>query len=470
MSRHIHRTLMVVASTCIVAVSVMASPIAADTAANNNASPQRLQRREEKDSDDKLIDGKAPEGPILLVFGGLAVAAVCLVFVVIRVNLNTPTTASGRQIMEERAKARTDLRLRGGNSQQTTRIGLDSNLQSPSATPTMSRSDTSDMLSASPLKPGQGSAPPKTKAQRAALRGYSGSSFSRASGGERSYSSFASMMDVPMLSSSGRMGTTNSQESGQSEEYSKGAVGIMNAASRPIGPRGPQPQRQSQFGRAQDKRNSTLYRGTNLTLTRSGSGRTPALRPSAVTPSYHPAPGSPKHQQGQELRRYQSDSAEQSRRSSAANLLDDDYLAPAQGPSPYASAGSSSSDHSSGLTAATQHPLSTSSHQRQPLQPGHYITSNYWKQQGQSPAYPQASGSGAVAPSPNSMYYNASSQPPSASPHQGVFSAVDGARGRDEESFAQYDNSRPGQFTQPVAEGNGRRGIRGAPAGARPMS
>ncbi|PWN21547.1 hypothetical protein BCV69DRAFT_173262 [Microstroma glucosiphilum] len=496
------------------------------------------------DADTVLIDGKVPEGAIVLVCGGLGVAVVALVYVILQSHMPT-----SKHVMQERAKAKTDLRVRGGHSGHispgisTSALNTDarpSDAGAPISSPTSEASGSgSDTL----YKPHRGS-----KMLGSGPRGYSGSSFTRSNMAETSYSSFSSMRDLPFLANTGRMASTDTYGSRTSGDWTKSNRPGSNYAQnqrrsgyrdahapsahrRPIS--GADYSRTSgDHGRKSLERKSSLYRGTNLTLHRTHSGGIVKLNPGGVYNSAD-AGGGPiaRRQHPLEISSHADSTPDQSRRNSTIGLLDDEYLSAAQ--MAEAARGSATAPQyavpgdSSALLPANAHPLSAAQQQQQqqpqqprrqgsplysarvssnaaaPLKEGHYITANHWSQQhthrgagattepssanyGRSrmirpaaaqptsapkpwpvPDYPGgAVGGGFGSPTPSyghSSHASYQSYQSSASPTP----LLHGSNQRsDEESLiSMYENSQPGQFAQPVAGGNGRRGVPGRPVG-----
>lgn len=120
-TRRRNRTTALVAVAALVTATV--APISATAAAINvvrsdDASPSlavfaKRAADINAESVNKIKGSTVPQGPILLVLCALAVAFVCLVFVVIKVVVPGSTLASGKKITEERARAKTVLRIRG---------------------------------------------------------------------------------------------------------------------------------------------------------------------------------------------------------------------------------------------------------------------------------------------------------------------------------------------------------------------
>ncbi|CAO1617314.1 unnamed protein product [Sympodiomycopsis kandeliae] len=425
----------------LAAISVMAQPIAG---AQDHSSTSPFQKRADiEDSNIVLIGGEAPQGPIVLVFGALGIAFLCLIFAIIRA-----TTSSGKHLTGERNKAKTDLRLRGGQvSPSGSRLMLNSTVQSPMSTPLVSRSDLVDGSSASTVVAGKRSSSNRPTSH--APRGYSGSSMSRMSGMKSTYTSYSgnSMTEIPMLNATGRTQTQLSNSSGSSGEPTPA-----------MGPRGAKmvagPRRQMRNAPSGHRHStSTVYRGTDLYLARANSGVGPVMNPSAVDAAYSPRASSPNVAGSSDLKRYVSDSKDHSRRNSAAGLLDDDPFTPL---SPHHSA-PTSADHSSGILSPTKsHPLTGNAPSAPPSWASHQSSTK-------APPYPrQANG-------PTSADHSRQARPGAGnrgSNHRDRNAGFFQYGGRaDEENHQGFEQLRPGQLAQPVLNGNGRRGHRGQPTG-----
>lgn len=460
------RVLATTVSSGLVGLLLLAQPSSAQAAS--------IERRADShDSAAFLLGGKAPADAVILVCGGLGVSVACLCFILIRVSASNKSFSAGsRRLVEERHKAQTDLRVRGHSSPQQMHqvdrgIGGSNTPDSPTSLPLVD-SISSDGAQ-TPIRQhrnSRGGVPPTKNP-----RGYSGSSFSRASGGEMSYNSYSSLMEVPMLGITGRMNTTTSQGSiaSNDKDAAHARLAGLTQPNKPVGPRRPK----SQLMNRPDSFRNSIARGSNVYLYRTGSG----ANSNRFNLTYHesgtsPVDGPVQLPGGSDLRRYHSESRGQSRRNSASGLLDDDRLGVgSSNGSAYHSPGESSSSHSSGLLPASQHPLSsaaaetaTAAPQRQASLPrsnppahgvqGHYVTSNHWKATGQQPPQAPRQGGSEVP-----LY-----------PGQAVSSSGHRSQRSDVESAGAYDAARSGQFTQPVAAGDGRRNNRGHPAGSRPMS
>lgn len=491
------------AGLCFVATSFSIATAAAADDGSSSSSHPLLRRAADLDDADikKLGTTHVPQGPIVLVLGGLGVALVALIFIVIKVLGSGKVSSSSRQIMAERAKAKTDLRIKGlshsNNGATPSRRAPTSDtataVSSPWESPTASRHFFEDYSRRNS----------HTNALGSHLKGYSPP---RGKGAhpESSYNSLSSMVDVPMLMAQGRTNTTFSQDSISSAEGSKSRP-YYDAQARVGGPRRPQTQPKPAPNR------SSMYRGTDLGVSRKPSTKSHYERSSAVPPAWMDAsyeaqgPRSPVS----ELKRHNTDAGEHSRRNSSANLLDDNdiFATPTLNvPTPlFAAAGASSSsasssDHSSSLQPVSSHPLSKRTmpasadghaggapangygpydpHQqqqyRQPLPPR-------WAQTAASPTQQHPSAWQQERPRPRPQQ----AIPAYPSSHRGGSVWADGLQPRDpspggssgsgagaqaryfdvEQQAAAYESARPGQFHQQVAPGNGKRRSRGFPAG-----
>ncbi|CAO1630234.1 unnamed protein product [Parajaminaea phylloscopi] len=433
------------------------------------ASPLALQKRDaDLDSADivKIKGSNAPAGPLYLIFGALAIALVALIFTVVKVLLPGSISASGRRIMEERAKARTDLRVRGMSSRRGSAVGLsESNMTSPISSPTIGRNTYSDLK-----RPSVGSSTDQLRTgKRAAI-----SSWSRPSLGMTDMQSLSSMADVPMLTANGRANThfsNLSSSSGKASGSSSPLVPLAGAGSAPPGPgvegqeptharRPPLPQKRS------TNRSSTVYRGTDLHLTRQSSTKSHRISagPAWVDASLSRDPGSPRGQTGgtSDIRRFGEESPRESRRNSSANLLEDGVMA-VLSPADAASSPSSASDSSSKqLQPTSTHPLSRPNRPTVDTSSGVLIDyGNRNSQTEQSPP-PQWHRRGTSGTAP-SHFRNGLVFPD----HSDSSSSLSRSPYRDLEQGPgpDHDNLPPGSLRQPVAKGNGKRGFRGSLAG-----
>ncbi|PWN27726.1 hypothetical protein BDZ90DRAFT_170466 [Jaminaea rosea] len=480
--------------------------IAATTASAAATSTRHLLRREADLSDaqvQRLGTTSVPQGPIVLVLGGLGVALVALIFVVIKVLGSGKASSSSRQIMAERAKAKTDLRVRGIAQQPVSRptptrgAGTSDTtaVSTPFTSPTASRHFFEDYSRRNSHINALGSNPKEMYSP----------SLSKRDNMDSTYNSMSSMVDVPMLMAQGRTITTFSQDSSSSAEGSKPRV-YNDMVGRVGGPRRPQTQPRPNNNR------TSVYRGTDIGVSRKGStrshhggvGDSVGARPGSMSgaPAWMDAsrgaraavydPKSPMS----DLKRHNTDSGEHSRRNSSSNLLDqeDVFATPAlHVPTPLFAATSqssasgsgsaSSSDHSSALQPVSNHPLSkrtagaasADGHGHAAYDRGHQ--QHYFDAQQQRKPPPRWAQTAAAT-----QQYNQPQQQQAPAwqerPRPNFIPAYPGAGSnglqRDpsptkyfdvEQNGATYETARPGQFHQQVAPGNGRRGVRGFPAG-----
>lgn len=409
----------------------------------------------------KIKGNGAPAGPLYLIFGGLSVAFVAFIFAIVKVLLPGKLSSSGRRLMEERERARSDLRVRGGGSRQgSTMVTTDSPMMSPLASSVVSRGPFAD--------PNRQLLLPPSGRMSGGKHAHISSTLSRPSISTGA-NSLSSMVDVPMLGAHDGAYTAFSSDSLSSGEGYKNAAAMAAAAvgsssyvafaGQHSGTRRPAlPHRES------TNRSSTVYRGTDLNLSRKPStkSQTVTAAPAWVDASQQRDTGLPRGQQGgmSSIHRFTSDSPDQSRRNSSSNLLDDvsASLSPHDITSPF-SATSSSSGHSSNQLQLTKvHPLSNQKRPSAANASTSFVdySSRTQTSDRSSHAPPQWHRSGkyqpSVAPRDGFFYPNSASSPSS-------------YRALERDSNANSDQAAPGSIRQPVAKGNGRRGIRGSIVG-----
>lgn len=455
------------------AAAAVAQPLGLQDGSAELPTQQLLSKRADRSTTQaKLIDGETPQGPIVLVFGALGIAVACLIFVAIKANIS-----SDKRLTQERQKAKTDLRLKGGQVSPTgSRTMLNASTRSPLATPLMSRSDLGNhgpsVAGASNNKRASGGRP-----YAHSPRGYSGSYVSRDSGMKSNYTSFSgsSMAEIPMLSATGRMATTMSSYSTSSGEPSSQTPTTPGRVPRP-------PIRQAPSGHRHST--STVFRGTNLYTSRNSTAAPPVVNPSAVDAAYSPRSGSPKLTTGNDLKRYVTDSYEHSRRNSASGLLDDDPFTPL---SPYHSA-PSSADHSGVLSPTNSHPLagprtqaagdrsaaaaasSSAGSSSASVSSGSQARTNESSSNAPPyPSYPARSGPSVAGDRASTLRPGIAAGGPRAMRNAersgGFFQYGVGPNAGEAEQGQNFEQLRPGQLAQPIGDGNGRRGRKGQPVG-----
>ncbi|SPO32601.1 uncharacterized protein UTRI_04345 [Ustilago trichophora] len=235
-----------------------------------------------------------PLTPLLLIFGGLGAAAVGLVIALLRILVPSCMSRSSRIVLEERERARQDLRVRGAVSPRA----------SPGGSPTGGNTPThAHMRRFPPNKPprrvGRNSRGSLTPAESASLsstskrpsHGYRGTSFSLSEARrhtDKSHRSSGSGFQLPLLnsndSSSGSSSFhVNARESGMSER----ARYPITATNEPLSPRNGGNRRLSLGTRHLLNRTSSIGKGADLQRTRSGrQNHEIALQPQAVDPAY----------------------------------------------------------------------------------------------------------------------------------------------------------------------------------------
>ncbi|EST09506.1 hypothetical protein PSEUBRA_000720 [Kalmanozyma brasiliensis GHG001] len=249
-----------------------------------------------------------PLTPLLLIFAGLGAAAVGLVIALLRIFVPSCMSRSSRIVLEERERARQDLRVRGAISPR----GSPGGSPSPgSSSPTLAHSKR--FPPNKPLRPvGRnsrgsstlgGSTPGESSTSSLASKrpqhGYRGTSFSLTEAQKytaKSYRSSASGLRSPLLRS-------NDSSSGSSTLHGNGArdSAMSERAKTPLFSNNEPPLLRNapvhrlSFGPRPLSRTSSTGKGADLQRTRSGRQAPEiALHPSAVDPAY------PQHKWGRQ--------------------------------------------------------------------------------------------------------------------------------------------------------------------------
>lgn len=250
-----------------------------------------------------------PLTPLLLIFAGLGAAAVGLVVALLRIFVPSCMSRSSRIVLEERERARQDLRVRGAISPR----GSPGGSPSPaSSSPTLAHPRRFPLNK--PLRPvGRnsrgsstlgGSTPGESSTSSLASKrpqhGYRGTSFSLTEAQKytvKSHRSSASGLRSPLL-------TSNDSSSGSSTLHGNGArdSAMSERAKYPLSSNNEPtllrnaPIHRLSFGPRPLSRTSSTGKGADLQRTRSGRQAPEiALHPSAVDPAY------PQHKWGHPL-------------------------------------------------------------------------------------------------------------------------------------------------------------------------
>lgn len=243
-----------------------------------------------------LGDTTVPLSPLLLVFGGLGAAAVGMVIAMIRILVPSCMSRSSRIILQERERARQDLRVRGAVSPRGSPGGTPVGSPTPgSGTPIYAHARRYP-----PNKPprplgrnSRGSFTPGEASSISSKRpahGYRGTSFSLADArkhNEKSFRSSFSGLQVPLLNSNdSSSGSSSFHVNARDSAMSERARYPITATNEPHSPR-QGGTRQLQFGTRHLNRTSSIGKGADLQRTRSGRNNPEiALQPQSVDPAY----------------------------------------------------------------------------------------------------------------------------------------------------------------------------------------
>ncbi|CDR99828.1 hypothetical protein [Sporisorium scitamineum] len=235
-----------------------------------------------------------PLSPLLLVFAGLAAAFVGLVIALVRIFVPSCMSRTSRIVLEERERARQDLRVRGAISPRG----------SPGGSPTPEGSTPTHVHARRfpPNKPprplgrnSRGSFTPgdsstSTLVSKRPPHGYRGTSFSlkeARKNTDRSYRSSLSGLQLPLLNSSeSSSGSSTLHINARDSAMSERAKYPITATNEPNAPRNGERPRLG-FGTRHLQRTSSIGKGADLQRTRSGRQKAEiAVQPRAVAPAY----------------------------------------------------------------------------------------------------------------------------------------------------------------------------------------
>lgn len=240
-----------------------------------------------------LAGTTVPLTPLLLIFAGLGAAVVGLVIAMLRILVPSCMSRSSRIILEERERARQDLRVRGAVSLR----GSPGGSPVPGAS-TPTHAHTRRYPPNKPVRPvgrnSRGSS--LTAAESAAMsakrpsHGYRGTSFSLAEArknSDKSHRSSSSGFQLPLLNSNdSSSGSSSFHVNARDSAMSERARYPITATNEPSSPQRGGNRRLS-FGTRHLNRTSSIGKGANLQRTRSGrQNHEIALAPQAVDPAY----------------------------------------------------------------------------------------------------------------------------------------------------------------------------------------
>lgn len=260
-----------------------------------------------------------PLSPLLLVFAGLAAAVVGLVISLVRIFVPFCMSRSSRIVLEERERARQDLRVRGAISPRGSPGGSPTPGGStpvhahPRRFPPNKPTRPLGRNSRGSLTPGEASTSSLTS--KRPLHGYRGTSFSlkeARQNTDRSFRSSLSGLQLPLLNSSeSSSGSSTLHVNPRDSAMSERAKYPIMATNDPSTPRNADRPRLG-FGTKHLQRTSSIGKGADLQRTRSGRQRAEiAVQPRAVAPAY-----------AQQWRRGDSNNTHQHPLQSASNRRD----------------------------------------------------------------------------------------------------------------------------------------------------
>lgn len=231
----------------------------------------------------------------LLILAGLAAAVVGLVIALIRITVPSFMSRSSRIVLEERERARQDLRVRGAISPRG----------SPGGSPTPGGSTPTHAHARrfppnKPMRPvgrnSRGSFPrgessSSTLVNKRPSHGYRGTSFSikeARRNTDRSFQSSLSGLQLPLLNSSDTSsGSSTLHVNARDSTMSERAKYPITATNEPHAPRNGGGRSRLNFGTSHLQRTSSIGKGADLHRTRSGRDRPEiALQPRPVVPAY----------------------------------------------------------------------------------------------------------------------------------------------------------------------------------------
>lgn len=227
---------------------------------------------------------KIPLSPLLLIFGGLGAAAIGMVIAMIRILVPSCMSRSSRIVLEERERARQDLRVRGAVSPRSSPVG------SPSGAGTPIEAHTRRFPpNKPPRRVGRNSrgsmTPVDSVSGKRPSHGYRGTSFSLKDTHKHPHSSYRSSLSgfqVPLLNS-------NDSSSGSSTAHTPLGSTMSERSKYPLAiaePLGASNKRLS-FARGHLNRTSSIGKGADLQRTRSGKHNAEiSLHPQSVDPAY----------------------------------------------------------------------------------------------------------------------------------------------------------------------------------------
>ncbi|SNX85972.1 uncharacterized protein MEPE_04681 [Melanopsichium pennsylvanicum] len=241
-----------------------------------------------------LGNTNVPLSPLLLVFGGLGAAAVGLVVAMLRIMVPSCMSRSSRIVLQERERARQDLRVRGAVSPRASPDGSPAGGSTP--THTHARRFPPNKP---PRKLGRNSRASLTPLESASIsstskrpsHGYRGTSFSLSDARkhtDRSSRSSVSALQLPLLNSNdSSSGSSSFHINGKDSAMSERAKYLITATNVPLSPQWGNTK--VSFGTRDLNRTSSIGKGADLQRTRSGkreNNHEITLHPQPVDPAY----------------------------------------------------------------------------------------------------------------------------------------------------------------------------------------
>ncbi|PWY98239.1 hypothetical protein BCV70DRAFT_35875 [Testicularia cyperi] len=323
-----------------------------------------LQRRAIMKGDEyvPLGDTTVPLTPLLLIFAGLGVAIVGFAIVLLRQCCPSLMSKRSRIILEERERAKQDLRLRGGGSPRGSPTpGTNTPIERrfpPNRIPrrlghnSLGSTTPSEIMSLADKRPGHG---------------YRGTSFSLAEArknSDKSHRSSLSGLQLPLLnsndsssgSSSFHVNARDSGVSAMSERARYPITATNDFKGRPSLGNGKE--RRLSFGTTHLNRTSSIGKGADLQRTRSGKRERPeiSLHPQAVDRAYATQPHARHDPHSHPLRHHNSSNSGVGRRDSTMSIYE--VSSSAEHSSAH---GSSSTSRMGSFSMATANPLQLAS-------------------------------------------------------------------------------------------------------------
>ncbi|PWN53511.1 hypothetical protein IE53DRAFT_366287 [Violaceomyces palustris] len=306
-------------------VLLSAMVLSARSAPTSDQDAQQLARRAimKSDGDEYVPLGntKVPLTPLLLIFSAFAVAILGLLYALLNVLCSgSRFSRNSRQVMEERARAKTELRLKGGGP----RSG-NSPLGSPGPGAVRTHPNRHSRQLNKPIRGLGKNTPPSSSEEKVApMRSYRGTSVSLSDAVRGGHASSGSMLVLPTLhateSFSGSFSAAGSSKDGAAQNE-RSQPPYRYASERYLAGTA------AGQGGQNLNRTSSVGRGTDLSRNRSLQGRGIPVNPSAVDRTYSGAVDPYAHplDSSHDLRRHFTDpqgALSASRRNSTLSMLD----------------------------------------------------------------------------------------------------------------------------------------------------